>query len=301
MVHSTQKVAHSLFKQKADMIPGLNLCMVPSQPIIETSRRALISAILEDESTDLLCIGFNETLVEALVTVIGERDAPPNVHLLTTESVLRWVRDDFGLASEAADLVQRGIFSVQADEGVFENQLVITDNSVVSLVTDGDYSAGLPTNHEEFVGAINEKWHDRWNQAEEFSLRTPGRSRVEESLDEEFGSEIKADFQAMLNAIEGTRGDEDLDIVDICLLVAAKHEQLLYDISKWGEEIGIASKATFSRAKTDLEESGLVKTEKVPIEVGRPRLRLLLSEDDLQNIDTSELPGVAQRLLLEAA
>ena len=275
--------------------------MVLSQPVRDVSRSSLLNAILEDESSDLLCTGFDEALVEALITVLRDKDGPPTIHLLTTESVLRWVRDDFDLASEAADLIESGTLSIQTEEGALENQLVISKGSVISLVTVGEHPVGLPTDHEEFVGAVNEKWNDRWNQSEEFSLRTPGRSQIEESLNEEFGSEVETDFRAMLDAVESTRNDESLDVVDICLLVAAKHEILLYDISNWGEEVGVASKATFSRRKANLEESGLIETEKVPIDVGRPRLRLLFGKNELQDADIDALPGVAQQLLSEAA
>ena len=275
--------------------------MVLSQPVRDVTRSSLLNAILEDESRDLVCTGFDEALVEALITVLRDRDGPPTVHLLTTESVLRWVRDDFDLASKAADLVESGTFSIQTEEGALENQLVISEGSVVSLITAGEHLVGLPTDHEEFINAVNEKWNDRWNRAEEFSLRTPARSWVEESFNEEFGSEVETDFRAMLDAVEGTRSDENLDVVNICLLVAAKHELLLYDISNWGEEVGVASKATFSRRKNNLEESDLIETEKVPIDVGRPRLRLLFSKDELQDTDIDALPGVAQRLLSEVA
>ena len=271
--------------------------MVLSQPVRDVTRSSLLNAILEDESRDLVCTGFDEALVEALITVLRDRDGPPTVHLLTTKSVLRWVRDDFDLASKAADLVKSGTLSIQTEEGALENQLVISDGSVVSLVTAGEHLVGLPADHKEFVGAVNEKWNDRWNRADEFSLRTPGCSQIEESLNKEFGSEVETDFQAMLEAVEGTRSDENLNVVDICLLVAAKHELLLYDISKWGENLGVASKATFSRGKNNLEENGLIKTEKVPIDVGRPRLRLLFGKDELENADIDQLPSVAQRLL----
>ena len=270
--------------------------MVLNQTIVETSRSTLFDAILENEPNDLLSTGFDEALTEALITVLGERDDPPDAHLLTTESVLKWVRDDFVLASEAADLIESETLSMRTGESVSEDRLIITEESVVSLVTAGEHTAGLPTDNEEFVGAANEIWNERWNQAEEFSLRTPPRSRVEASLNKEFGSGVEEDFRAMLDSIENTRSDEGLDAVDVSLLVAAKHEMLLYDVSKWGEEVGLASKATFSRAKTNLEESGLIETEKVPIDVGRPRLRLLLGEEDLRDADIDELPSVAQRL-----
>ena len=290
-------VCCTVISQKVDIASKPILYMVFNQPSTETFQSNLLSAILENESSDLLSIGFDETLVDALIEVLGERDDPPNVQLLTTDPVLKWVRDDFVLASEAADLIEGGTLSIRASDDPFEDRLVITEESVVSLVTAGEHTAGLPTDNEEFVGAANEIWSEHWNQAEEFSLRTPPRSQVEASLNEEFGSEVEEDFRAMLDSVESTRSDGGLDAVDVSLLVAAKHELLLYDVSKWGEEVGLASKATFSRAKTNLEESGLIETEKVPIDVGRPRLRLLLGEEDLRDADIDELPSVAQQLI----
>jgi predicted transcriptional regulator len=86
----------------------------------------------------------------------------------------------------------------------------------------------------------------------------------------------------------------------VSLLAAAKHEELLYDISTWGEEVGMASKATFSRTKNQLEERGLIATEKVPIDVGRPRQRLLLGDERLRGAAAAELASAAQSLLSTA-
>jgi DNA-binding MarR family transcriptional regulator len=83
----------------------------------------------------------------------------------------------------------------------------------------------------------------------------------------------------------------------ISLLVAGKNGELLYDISKWGEDVGVASKATFSRTKTRLEDNGLLDTEKVPIDVGRPRLRLLLGDQRLADATADELAAVAREML----
>jgi len=90
----------------------------------------------------------------------------------------------------------------------------------------------------------------------------------------------------MFEAVETTRtggygstGDDTLDEVDLTLLAAAKHGVQLYEISRWGEDTGLASKATFSRAKNRLEDGGMIATEKVPIDVGRLRLRLMLGAD----------------------
>ncbi|PHQ46924.1 hypothetical protein DJ68_04650, partial [Halorubrum sp. C3] len=85
--------------------------------------------------------------------------------------------------------------------------------------------------------------------------------------------------------------------VTVSLLVAAKNDVLLYDISKWGEDVGIASKATFSRTKTRLEDLGVIDTEKVPIDVGRPRLRLKLGDERLEGVDAAELAAEAAEMM----
>ena len=74
---------------------------------------------------------------------------------------------------------------------------------------------------------------------------------------------MQSDFQTMLESAENITDIDELDEVGLSLLVAAKHEQLLYDISHWGEDADVASKATFSRKKTQLEKQGLLETEKV--------------------------------------
>ncbi|KPN32124.1 hypothetical protein SY89_02884 [Halolamina pelagica] len=114
----------------------------------------------------------------------------------------------------------------------------------------------------------------------------------------DIGDQSREDFDTVLSSLETARGDGDgLDEVTISLLVAAKNDVLLYDISKWGEDVGIASKATFSRTKTRLEELGLIDTEKVPIDVGRPRLRLKLGDERLHGADAEELASVAQSMI----
>jgi hypothetical protein len=46
-----------------------------------------------------------------------------------------------------------------------------------------------------------------------------------------------------------------------------------------------------------MEEMGLIDTEKVPIDVGRPRLRLKLGDDQLREASADDLASVAQSML----
>jgi len=250
----------------------------------------------------VLGVGFDEDGVEELIEVLRALDDPPRVRLLAEESVLKWLRNDFVLASTAADLIAAETLSVRTTNEPFENMLVVVDEEVISVVPSGETVAGLVSDDGEFVDATRNRWASAWEAGEEFRLRTPAYSQVADSLTAEFGADVESDFEEMVGALATTRSAESsLDEVDVSVLVAAKHGELLYDISNWGEREGVASKATFSRTKNHLEERGLIETEKVPIDVGRPRQRLLLGDEQLREAEAEELAGVAESLLSTAA
>lgn len=245
-------------------------------------------------------MGFDEESTRELVEILANSEEP-RVRLLVREDVLKRLRDDFVLASMASELLEANRLELRAAAERLDGTLMVTEETIVSLLTpDAEHSAALVTDDEEFVAAARKRWHSTWEDGEKFDLRTPPRSRVLDSLAEEFGSEVESDFRAVLKSVESMDDESELDEVVVSLLVAAKHGQLLYDISHWGEDVGVASKATFSRAKTRLEEQGVIETEKVPIDVGRPRLRLLLGDERLREADTEELPSVVRELLSAA-
>jgi hypothetical protein len=268
---------------------------------VEASKTELLRSALKGESGEVFAVGFDEETTEALIEVVGGIDEPPRVRLVVRESVLKWLRDDFLRASAAAELIAADRLSVRTTDELFETGLLVTEETVVSVVPADKRVAGLVTDNREFVEDARECWSGVWETANEFSLRTPARSRVEESLRAEFGPDVESDFRTMLDALGAARSDGDhLDEVAVSVLAAAKHKELLFDISKWGEDVGVASKATFSRTKNWLEERGLIETEKVPIEVGRPRQRLLLGDERLRDADSEELASVARAMLSAA-
>lgn len=267
---------------------------------IEQNESDVYRAVLDDVAGDGLAIGLSTGGVEALLDVLGESDDPPTVRLLATESVLKTVTSDFTVAGTAADLVVAGVLSLRTTEERLDGPLLCTDEAVVSVVSTDEHAAGLVTRDETFVEAARTGYTEQWDDADEFRLRTPPLSRVHETLGDEFGPNVRADFERMRTALGTQRGDGEIDEVVVSLLAAAKNEQLLYDISTWGEHVGVASRATFSRKKATLEEGGLIDTEKVPIDVGRPRLRLLLGDERLHEADTDELVSVAGSMLSTA-
>jgi len=259
--------------------------------------QVLRSALGESEG-EVIVVAPTGGVIESLIDVATGMDDVPEIRLLAADRELKDVMDDFIVASNAAVLVEAGDLAFRTLEEGPENALVVSEERVIALVDAGTQVAGIVSEDEDFVSAAVQRYESDWERAQEYSLRTPSIERVSETLSEDIGPAAEEDFANILESLETARGDGDgLDEVTISLLVAAKNEALLYDISKWGEDIGIASKATFSRTKTKLEDKGLLDTEKVPIDVGRPRLRLKLGDERLEGADNGDLASVAQSLL----
>ncbi|MDL5361266.1 transcriptional regulator TbsP [Halalkalicoccus sp. NIPERK01] len=266
--------------------------------LLDDNIEDILRTVLETSSEDLIVVNPSADAIEDLIDVAGDITELPQIRLLGDESMLKGVMSDFILASNAADLIDDGTLDLRTLEDGSENSLLISPNEVVALINVGDTVAGLTTDDEEFVSLAYDSYTTAWEEADEFNLRTPPLSRVRSTLADEIGEPVEADFTGVLDSLQTARGDGDgLDEVTISLLIAAKNEVLLYDISKWGEDVGIASKATFSRTKTRLEDMGLIDTEKVPIDVGRPRLRLKFGDERLREANTDQLASVAQNLL----
>ena len=269
-----------------------------SENLLTDGITALLDEELEAVSTGLYVVNPSHRTIEELVSVMSDLESPPSVKLLAGERPLKDVMDDFIVASRAANLVGDDRLTIRTSSTQPENSLLITENEVVSIVTAGEHVAGLTTDDDEFVASVRDRYAAAWDDAEEYALRTPPLTEVRNTLAGDISETTAGDFDQVLSSLQTARGNGDgLDEVTISLLVAAKNGELLYDISKWGEDIGLASKATFSRTKTKLEDMGLIDTEKVPIDVGRPRLRLMLGDDRLEDADADQLANVAQSLL----
>ncbi|NGM71074.1 hypothetical protein G6M89_19040 [Natronolimnobius sp. AArcel1] len=259
----------------------------------------ILGSVLEDTTGDVYMVNPSWDAIEEFIGVASDLEGElPTVHMLADERTLKEVMDDFIVASNAADLISEDALALRTLAEAPENSLLITEDEVIAIVHAGDRVGGLVTDDESFVEDTYDTYANRWADATEYNLRTPPITAVRETLSEEISPDAEDDFSSILSSLETARGDGDgLDEVTISLLVAAKNDALLYDISKWGEDVGIASKATFSRTKTKLEDMGLIDTEKVPIDVGRPRLRLKIGDERLQEADNGQLATVAQSIL----
>jgi hypothetical protein len=269
-----------------------------SETLLTDGIADLLSRVLDDATSELYVVRPSPETIEELVSVASARDSVPTIKLLAPERPLKDVMEDFIVASRAANLIEDGVLELRTTEDGPENSLLITDDAVVAVVSACEQVAGLQTTDAEFVENAHRQYESEWEGASGYALRTPPLTTVQDTLESDIGERTADDFDEVLASLQTARGNGDgLDEVTISLLVAAKNGELLYDISKWGEDIGLASKATFSRTKTKLEDMGLIDTEKVPIDVGRPRLRLMLGDDRLADADADQLANVAQSIL----
>lgn len=266
--------------------------------LLQDDAELMLSSVLGEAEAFIYVVNPSHGTISTLVSVLENVDTTPEVRMLADESTLKDVMDDFLVASPAADLVASGTLSMRLLAKVPNHSAVVTGDSVYALVTMADTISALGTTDDEFVRDSTDHYESMWESAKPFSLHTPPISRVRSSLETDISEATAADFDSVLASLSTARGDGDgLDEVMIGLLVAARNNELLYEISKWGEDTGLASKATFSRTKTKLEDMGLIDTEKVPIDVGRPRLRLMLGDERLEDADSDELATVAQSVL----
>ncbi len=261
-------------------------------PTVQTLRDT-VADTLASVRGPVLIVHPSVEIVSAVVEALRNdgADADRRVRVLAARSVLKSVRDEFTTATAAAALTEAGVLSLRATERETGQFLAVTEERVHTLVTADGAAIRVSSDDAAFVDEAYETFTATWERAEEFDLRTPGLTRLLETLEDEIGEDARDDFEAMLQSLRASDGDAAYNEVELSILAAAKNRVLLYDLSRWGEDVGLASKATFSRTKTRLEDKGYVTTEKVPIDVGRPRLRLTLTEQGRQALEGGDAPS----------
>lgn len=256
---------------------------------------AIVEQLPDKLAADPL-IGYPDSeFVSAFVRVLYDEGSFASRLLLDAETE-RSALDDFLTATKLAEMAGEDL-----DVRITTNQhsVAVTDGGQVIVPVDiPEQAAGLVDTDEEFVRALTATYEDAWADATPFEPTVPALDVLLEELAATTSDATADDFEAVLAAADslGRRSDA-VGVVTLAILIGARHEELLYDLSEWGEETGVASKATFSRTKSQLEDAALIDTESVPIEVGRPRLRLILDDDDLADADPADFLDIARKRL----
>lgn len=235
--------------------------------------------VLPELDDRLFLINPHPAIVSTAVSHVYESEIV-SIRVYAEEKQVCGLVEGFSFATIAADLMEQDRLEIRVTGRPPRNSF-IHDNTVAIVIVDiGEALVHLTVGSDVVSESLFTAYLERWNDAEEFNIDAPSLTQIRTSLTETFGDAVLHDFDTVYPRL-AQRDFTSRDVVPVFLLLAAKHEELYYDISTWGDEIGIASRGIFSQFKHDLEESGVLDSEKVITGVGRPKHRLLLTDDEL--------------------
>lgn len=228
-------------------------------------------------------------VIAAVVCAAYERGGP-TLRVATPREELVTLRGRFPHASVAAALIDEGRLTLRTHDGSSVTPMFVTSEEVrVLLAVDDTATTGGRTDGS-FVEDAPETAERAWKRADEFDVRTPSLDDVTQAIAESFGEAFREDFETALRIARET--GVPFDEVGVTLVLAAKHEELYYEVSRWGDNARLASETTFSRRKRRLEDAGLLDTEKQPIDMGRPRQRLVLADSAAERLVDDGIAGL---------
>lgn len=226
---------------------------------------------------DTLIINPSENMIKHIVSELIDNNDVGNIRVSVEESTFREIQREFLTATKAAELVDENVLDIRIHDEFISGTVIITDDEMRCASDIGE--SIIITDEQSCIESVKEVSESLWDDSEYVKFRTPPLQYIYDSMRDELGDNVADDYKYVIENVDTFDNERGMDEVSAALLVSAKNNILLYDVSKWGEDSGVASKATFSRTKSRLEDNGYIQTEKVPIDVGRPRLRLQLKQN----------------------
>ncbi|MFC7203335.1 DUF5821 family protein [Haloferax namakaokahaiae] len=239
-------------------------------------------------------------LIESVAETLHTLDEHPRrLRLITNRETIKDADNDFVISSRLNQYIEDGTLDLRVNRERHPSSVFVTADDLTYVhPTTGEEAVALSSDDEDVVIAVREKYISQWKDGRRFQLSKPSYARMLESLGDDLGESMEQSVQSVFESAGLThRGDNQMDEVDIYLLVGAQNNQQFYDICNWGEDMGIASRAKFSKHKRALEEAGLIDTEKVATDIGRPRQRLILANDSLTTLSSVEVIQAAQSVM----
>lgn len=219
------------------------------------------------------------SIAEVILSQVNTNNTRPTFRVIANKEAAKKAFSSFLLASYASEMRAQDRLYLKTPKSQVTNNLLITNNEVRTLIQNDGHYLSISSELDSLVDEVRSKYSGHWEQEREYPLHVPRISTVRESLAESVGLAVSEDFIELLYLAHTRDSHQLIDSTTAALLAAARNNKLLYDISEWGSNLNIASKATFSRKKSVLEDAGIIDLQKQPVDVGRPRLRLLIHEE----------------------
>ena len=210
--------------------------------------------------------------------------------LIITNDIAEQLSDRFPLNSYFQKLEDRdGIEIRQESSDSSLSAIVHAEDRFYYPLSFGSVQTYVEISNSQLHQRIEEEFDEIFNKSENLNLAVPSWKELLEGLAEATSSSTAAEFESLVEAATPENLDS-LDEISLALIAAARTGALQYDISNWGEEVNIGSKATFSRRKSSLVDDGIITTESVQMDIGRPRDRLLIPDESSEVGERSSGP-----------
>jgi DNA-binding HxlR family transcriptional regulator len=233
------------------------------------------------------------SVLDALVDAVTATDTSiPPLRILARNDTLYETRQRFSLASRLQELIDDGRVTVRKSPVEQNTTALVSETGLTTFVVIADLVEWLQTDEPGDPAGLFAELDELWDESERYSLLTPPLAPTLDAARERLGETFADRFARAVEWGENRPDPTEFHATRAAVVIGAAGEQLHFDVSKWGEDTGVASKATFSRQKGDLEERGLVRTEKVAVDMGRPRQRLFLTEKYRDLLDEEGLDGL---------
>lgn len=247
-----------------------------------------------DDVEDVFVVDPDADLLRELVYVWSESEKSPPLRLLVRDETVEDTFEDFHLASRASGLLEDDLLDIRTLEERADNTLCVADDRLSVFVPTDEGRYQLATNDGQTVDSVVGRYETVWEAADERRVRAASRRQIASAFSDRLGDEMAEDLLELFDAVPELYREDPANQYALTLLAGARHEALHYEIRRAGEDAGLASQATFSRLKNVLEDEGLVATEKVPVEVGRPRQRLVLADSELRKAPIESIPELVR-------
>ena len=245
---------------------------------------------------DVRLINPSAGLLAAVVERTHAATTDGVLHLLVSASVRTATEDRFPTAAQLADLSAAGQVTVNVSRDHLEGTLC--GGAVVGVVfAQAREWTLLPLDAEPWRDWIDQTWRSVVAGTTTMPLPETGYDHLRSTLAARVSPSVAGHFdQLVRTARRHLPDDAEIDPTAVALLATAYHGGQLAEVTAWGIEAGVASRATFSRVKSQLVETGVIETAPIPQAVGRPRLRLHLRQP-IADTDATALIDAARAVI----
>jgi hypothetical protein len=249
-----------------------------------------------DPDTDYYFVNPHPTYLDALGIVGNESEEFPTIRVLARHESLVWLRDTFSAASRIHTLVDER--TVHLRDATLDTRVpvLVGEAALFSLVVVNDVARDFYVGDSDFVAEVRAECDELLANSDTYHLRAPVIPEAMREAQERLGTRFCEGFQACFTVADSFTVPRDFQPVRATIVIAAAEGLLHYDVSKWGESVGVASTASFSRHKMALEDEGVIETDKEPVPMGRPRQRLLLTEEYQTQLEAEGIEEVLQEV-----